>query len=74
MPIVNIISGYSSNYVTRDTNNRLTVDDIFQWAENLRTFKYNGIRSPHKPVYILSIIKLITEGHIIDGKIYLKES
>lgn len=50
-------------------NNRLTVDDIFQWAENLRTFKYNGIS-----VYILSIIKLITEGHIIDGKIYLKES
>lgn len=37
----------------------------------MRTFKYNGIGSPHKPVYILSIIKLITEGHIVDGKIYL---
>ena len=49
----------------------LTVYDICQWIENLRTFKYNGIGSPHKPVYILSIIKLITEGHIVDGKIYL---
>ena len=37
----------------------------------MRTFKYHGIGSPHKPVYILSIIKLITEGHIVDGKIYL---
>ena len=46
----------------------LTVD-ICQWTKNLRTFKYHGIEI-HKPVYILSIIKLITEGHIVDGKIY----
>ena len=66
-----IVSDCPSNYAVRDTNSMLTVDDIVQWTENLRTFKYNGIGSPHKPVYILSIIKLITEGHIVDGKIYL---
>lgn len=66
-----IVSDCPSNYAVRDTNSMLTVDDIVQWAENLRTFKYNGIGSPHKPVYILSIIKLITEGHIVEGKIYL---
>ena len=66
-----VVSDCTSNYVARDTNNMLTVDDIFQWIENLRTFKSNGIGSPHKPVYILSIIKLITEGHIVDGKICL---
>lgn len=66
-----IISDCPSHYAVRDTNSMLTVDDIVQWTENLRTFKYNGIGSPHKPVYILSIIKLITEGHIVDGKIYL---
>ena len=66
-----IVSDCPSNYAVRDTNSMLTVDDIVQWTENLRTFKYNGIGSPHKPVYILSIIKLITEGHIVDDKIYL---
>lgn len=66
-----IVSDCPSNYTARNTNSMLTVDDICQWTENLRTFKYNGIGSPHKPVYILSIIKLITEGHIVDGKIYL---
>lgn len=66
-----IVSDCPSNYAVRDTNSMLTVDDIVQWTGNLRTFKYNGIGSPHKPVYILSIIKLITEGHIVDGKIYL---
>jgi len=66
-----IVSDCPSNYAVKDTNSMLTVYDICQWTENLRTFKYNGIGSPHKPVYILSIIKLITEGHIVDGKIYL---
>lgn len=66
-----IVSDCTSNYAAMDTNSMLTVDDIFQWIENLRTFKSNGIGSPHKPVYILSIIKLIREGHIVDGKIYL---
>lgn len=66
-----IISDCTSSYTARNTNSILTVYDICQWTENLRTFKYNGMGSPHKPVYILSIIKLVTEGHIVDGKIYL---
>ena len=66
-----IVSDCTSNYAARNTNSMLTVDDICQWTKNLRTFKYHGIGSPHKPVYLLSIIKLITEGHIVDGKIYL---
>ena len=70
--------GYNNSSIVSDCNisyttncqTELTIDTVCKWVEGLRTFKVNGISSPHKPVYLLTIIKLISEG-IIDDKIYL---
>ena len=64
-----IVSDCNISYTT-DCQTELTIDTVCKWVEGLRTFKVNGISSPHKPVYLLTIIKLISEG-IIDDKIYL---
>ena len=64
-----IVSDCNISYTT-DRQTELTIDTVCKWVEELRTFKVNGISSPHKPVYLLTIIKLISEG-IIDDKIYL---
>lgn len=67
----NIVSDSLAIYEVEDNTCKLTVEDVCKWVANLRTFKINGVSSPHKPVYILSIIKLISEGRIVDGKVYL---
>ena len=64
-----IVSDCNISYTT-DCQTELTIDTVCKWVEGLRTFKVNGISSPHKPVYLLTIIKLISEGIIVD-KIYL---
>ena len=38
----------------------------------MRTYKIYGVSSPHKPVYLLCIIKLISEG-AINNRIYLND-
>lgn len=53
-------------------NNKVTTEDVCSWISNLRTFKVGDIRYPHKPVYLLSIIKLVSNGSIED-KIYLDQ-
>jgi hypothetical protein len=70
----NIVCDSLAIYEVEDNTCKLTVDDVCKWVANLRTFKINGVNSPHKPVYILSIIKLISEGRIVDGRIYLNST
>lgn len=70
----NIVSDSLAIYEVEDNTCKLTVEDVCKWVANLRTFKINGVSSPHKPVYILSIIKLISEGRIVDGKVYLNST
>ena len=50
----------------------LSIKEVFQWIENMRTYKIYGVSSPHKPVYLLCIIKLISEG-AINNRIYLND-
>ena len=50
----------------------LTVETVCKWIDELRTFRGRGVSSPHKPVYLLTIIKLISTG-VIDNKIYLND-
>lgn len=53
-------------------NSKVTTEDVCSWISNLRTFKVGDVRYPHKPVYLLSIIKLVSNGSI-DNKIYLDQ-
>ena len=63
----------SENQVSYNSGNGvISLEDCCRWIENLRTFKVNGISGPHKPVYLLTIIKLISEG-VIGDKIYLND-
>lgn len=53
-------------------NREVTTEEVCSWITNLRTFKVGDVRYPHKPVYLLSIIKLVSNGSIED-KIYLDQ-
>ena len=50
----------------------MTIETVCKWIDELRTFRGRGVSSPHKPVYLLTIIKLISTG-VIDNKIYLND-
>ena len=39
----------------------------------MRTMKNNGMKSPHKAIYIMALIKGIKDGHINHNKIYLDD-
>lgn len=53
-------------------NREVTTEEVCSWITNLRTFKVGDVRYPHKPVFLLSIIKLVSNGSI-DDKIYLDQ-
>lgn len=70
--INSIVSDSVGEYTTDSITSPLSIKEAFQWIENMRTYRINGVSSPHKPVYLLCIIKLISEG-AINNRIYLND-
>ena len=50
-----------------------SLNELIMQLSQMRTMKNNGMKSPHKAIYIMALIKGIKDGHINHNKIYLDD-
>ena len=71
--LIEYTSSHDTNLFCSSSQSDDSLRDLVMQLSQMRTMKINGIKSPHKAIYIMALMKGIKDGRINHNKIYLDD-
>lgn len=71
--LVEYTSSHDTNLFCSSSQSDDSLRELVMQLSQMRTMKINGIKSPHKAIYIMALMKGIKDGCINHNKIYLDD-